>query len=353
MAAIAASAGASAAGSIVGGIIASQQAKKAAAAQAAATQAAITELQKVGIPSIEAQKIVLQNPAFVEQYVAQQAQAEQQGQSQFNNIQESPELRGNTLSAISKMNEQASAPLTATEKAELNAQRRTAESGLTSNMGRILQEQQARGMLSGDQELAAKMQAAQATMQQEAQGSQSMMGQAQQRALDSLLNSSNMSAQLRAADFGQASQKASAQDVINAFNTQNRQQTGLTNTSAQNAANLRNVEAKQSLENQRAINANLQETNNKGLLQQQYNNELGKAQAMAGAYTGQANMIGQQGAAQAANTMGMYQGIGQAAAGGAQAYSAHQDSQAANQANRQAASDNLSAAVLNSQSRGK
>ena len=65
---------------------------------------------------------------------------------------------------------------------------------------------------------------------------------------------------------------------------------------------------------------NQQETYNKQLLQQDYQNRLAKAQSLANAYTGAGSQAAAAGATQAANTTAMWQGIGQAGAGAAQAY---------------------------------
>jgi hypothetical protein len=92
-----------------------------------------------------------------------------------------------------------------------------------------------------------------------------------------------MASQMSQQQLALAGQKASAADVINQFNTQNRQ-----NVNAQNLA------SRQSIANQQAANRNQQEMYNKGLIQQDFQNRMAKATGVTGQQTNLANVYGQQ-----------------------------------------------------------
>ena len=134
----------------------------------------------------------------------------------------------------------------------------------------------------------------------------------------------NLAGSQREQAYQEEAQKATALDRMTELNQAARyniqgQNVDRTNQQRQNLA-----EMKQQLENQRASTANVQETHNKGLLQQNYQNQLAKAQSLANAYTGVGSQALAAGQNQAANTMAMWQGIGNAATGGLQLYGASQ-----------------------------
>jgi hypothetical protein len=103
----------------------------------------------------------------------------------------------------------------------------------------ILQNMAQRGISGSGQELAAQLQSSQAASQLASQQGMQQAAQAQQARVNALNNLSNMATGIESTDFERQAQKAQAQDVINQFNTQNR-----------NVAGLRDLDLQQSLRNE-------------------------------------------------------------------------------------------------------
>jgi len=117
---------------------------------------------------------------------------------------------------------------------------------------------------------------------------------AQQRALDAILQSGQLGGQMQSNEFNQKAQVAAAQDAINKFNAQNRQQVGLYNTTNSNNAQAANLAEKQRIADANVATANQQNLYNNSLSQQDFENKYKKAGGVAGAYQGLGNTYGQQ-----------------------------------------------------------
>jgi hypothetical protein len=313
--------------SIAGGVIAGKQSKRAQAAFEAAQAQAIAALEAVGIPSIEAQQIVLQNPQMVGELVPELQQVIEQEKSAMEGVQVPSQYKEAQERALDKLINMGETPFTLSEQIAQDQQRRETQG--------LIEQQNARNMLNAAQRgiagsgLEFGLNASQAQQQQQAlaNASEAKMQQAQQRALESIAQAGSLGTQLSGQSFQQQSDVAKAKDIINQFNTQSRQGVQSANVAAQNAAKLRNLDTKQQLELARAQTVNTQEQYNKGLIQQDYQNRLAKAQAIANARVGAAGTAYQGGLAGAANTMGMYSGIGQAFGGIGQAFAANSGKQ--------------------------
>jgi hypothetical protein len=170
-----------------------------------------------------------------------------------------------------------------------------------------MQNMAARGQAGSGNELMARMMAAQNSSNQMANSGNQIAAQAQQRALEALMQSGQMAGDIRNQNFGQDSAVASAQDEIARFNTQNRIGTQQRNVGSRNQANLRNLENQQNIMNQNTGLRNQQEVHNKGLYQQDFSNRMQKAGALANAHLGQASAYD----ASAGRTASMWSGIGQ------------------------------------------
>jgi hypothetical protein len=170
-----------------------------------------------------------------------QAQAAIQQQSTMAGIQVDPSLMNAQTQALTQLQQIASSGgLTPTDKAQLmqindqvNAQ----------NQGRQLAVQdQARqqGIGGSGADLAARLSSAQAANTAASEAGTTVAANAQQRALQAIQQSGQLGGQIQQEQFGEAAQKAQAQDAINQFNTGLQQQTNLTNAQNQQQANLTN-----------------------------------------------------------------------------------------------------------------
>ena len=96
---------AGAATSLIGGSAAKKQAEAALAQQKAFTEKAIAELQKVIPPGVDAQKIVLENPKLVFDYIPQLAQEFPEMKSKFDQIEVDPRLKAEQTKALQGLSE--------------------------------------------------------------------------------------------------------------------------------------------------------------------------------------------------------------------------------------------------------
>jgi len=124
-----------------------------------------------------------------------------------------------------------------------------------------------------------------------------------------------MSSAMQQQQFGQEADKARAADIINQFNVANAQQVSRENVGSKNQAGLRNLSEQQRLAENAANVRNQQQQFNKGLVQQQFQNQMGLAGAKAGIYGNMANQQAQAGANTAAGIAGIGQGTGTILAG--------------------------------------
>ena len=265
---------------IIGGIMGKSSAKKAAgaaAAERAQAQANMEEavriLEAIGIPSVEAQKIVLAQPELAGQLVA-----EQTGPSAFEQVSTDPRLEQAQKQALEGLRQRSVEGLTAEDLAKfeelrtgLKAQQQAQEAG-------ILQSMAERGTLGSGQELAVRLNAAQ-------QGNQSALNQGNELAAqavaarrEALSSMGGLAGNMRTQQFGEQERIAQAKDLINQFNMSNRQDVAG-----------RNLAQKQAFLDNKTNIANEQERANKGLIQQNFQNQMNKAQAIGNARTGQAN----------------------------------------------------------------
>jgi hypothetical protein len=241
----------------------------------------IARLEAIGIPTIEAQQIALTNPEMVDML-----EAEQMGPSAMESLQEDPRLAQAQRSALADMTELGQQGLGAEDKAAFNELRRKAAAQAQAQIATQEQRMSEQGM--GDSGVSAMLRqaAGQQAADRMSQEGMNIAAQAAAARRQALGQQSDMASRMSQQQLALGSQKASAADSIKQFNTQARQQTNMANTAYQ-----------QQLANQRAANANQQEIYNKGLQQQQFQNQMARATGVTGAQSNLASNLQAQGAA--------------------------------------------------------
>jgi len=256
----------------MGGLFGSSSAGSGASAQANALEArAVEELDKLQIPDIEKQKIMLEMPKLVGLL-----QSETTDPSAFEALEIPQELRDNILGAIESEKEYAEQGITEEDRARLENIQRMTQADEQARQESIMQSMAERGASGSGSELAQRLMANQASADRAQQASRELASQASQNRRQAAQNVANMSGQLADRDVNLASQKASAADEIARFNAMNRQ-----NVAQHNLANRQNIA------NQQTGLRNQQQQYNKGLIQQDFKNRMMKA-------TGMANQLGNQ-----------------------------------------------------------
>ena len=261
----------------------------------------IARLEAIGIPTIEAQKIALESPELVGML-----EAEALGPSRFEQIQMDPRLQAAQMAALEDITGIA-------EAGGLDAQTRLA---LEEGLGRVAGAEQARlqqlredPTLGQGQKLALQAQAVQGAGQSARDVALQSAAQAQQARMAALGQQANLASGMQQQQLGLAGQKATRADEIK-----------LEDKRAREAINLFNAQQRQNIANMGTATRNQQEMYNKGLIQQQFQNQMAKATGVTGQQTQLANLYGQQAAAAQQAQQAMTSGILQAGATVAGAY---------------------------------
>jgi hypothetical protein len=238
----------------------------------------IARLEAIGIPTIEAQKIALEAPELVGVL-----EAEQLGQSRFEDVQMDPRLQAAQMAALEDI----------TGIAEAGGLDSMSRLNLEEGLGRIAGAEQARlqalkedPTLGQGQRLALQSQAVQSAGQSGRDVALQTAAQAQQARMAALGQQANMASGMQQQQLGLAGQKASAADAIAQFNAQQRM-----------GVQSQNLGSRQAIANQAAATRNQQEMYNKGLIQQQFQNEMAKATGVTGQQSQMATNLQQQAAA--------------------------------------------------------
>lgn len=301
-------------GSLLGGIFGmSAQDRAAAQAKELAAQS-VRDLEAIGIPSIEAQRIVLEQYQSAGEYTPELEEAITQGSSAMEGLTTDPKYKEAQLQALSKLQEVGdSGGMTLSDRSTLEKTMGNLNAKARGQREAILQDAQQRGGYGSGTSLAAQLMAQQDQAGAAREAGLSAAASAQQRALQAIQDAGSLGTNLRNQEFGEKADIARAKDQIQQWNAANRQDTQGRNTTTANQAQQLNLQARQNLGNSNVDTRNKQETYNKGLYQQQYENQMQNATAKANARAGQATQATNAGNQTAAMWSGIGSGVNQAA----------------------------------------
>ncbi len=247
------------------------------------TAKALETIQNVPLPVLKEyypelyQQVVSLNPEM--------ESAVNLGPSEMQGIATDPSLRAAQMKALNKL--QGIGDAGGMDSQFLADQSRLESDINTNTRGReeaIMQNLDTRGMAGGMSELVARNQAVQSGANTQAQMAMDKKAQADQRALQALISGGQMGGQMQAQDFSQAAQKAQAADSISKFNAANQQQVIGNNAATKNNAQQWNATNAQNTANSNTGLSNQSTQYNLDIAQRKYDNEMKKAQGVAGAY---------------------------------------------------------------------
>lgn len=248
-------------------------------------QDAINAVQGVKTPDANQMMVTLQNMVQQGQITPEQMQTALVDRNAFDNIVSSPEFAAAQQTALTQLQQIGSeGGLTPLDRAKLQDIRNEQN---TTNRGQeqaIMQNARERGIGGSGLEMASRLQAQQSAADRASQQGTDVAALAQQRALDAIQSAGAMGGQMQEAEFNRGAAKATSQNAIDAANAAMMNQGNLYNTQAANAAQAANLGEKQRVSDANVGIQNTQEVSNKALAQQTYQNELAKAQALAGTY---------------------------------------------------------------------
>ncbi len=179
----------------------------------------------VEAPGYQAAQVQAEGPVEFGDTDARLAALDSIDGSAFEGIEGDPRLENKQYESLGALDEIIQGGgMTAADQANLS---RVGNQAAQADKGRrdaILQNMQARGMGGGGMELLAQLQSSQAATDRQSQESMDVAGMAQQRALDAIMQSGQLSGQMRGQQFGEDSEIAAAKDAIAKFNNQNSNQ---------------------------------------------------------------------------------------------------------------------------------
>lgn len=239
---------------------------------------------KLSIPDIESQKVKLEEMVLQGIITPEQAETFLQSDTGLKEISTDPRLKNAQMASLSALEDIANnGGLSMTDRSKLSEMESQIGQAERGSREAILQNARQRGVSGSGMELGAQMINQQGSASRRSQAGLDIAAQAEQRALEALMQSGQLSGQIRGQEFGEQSQTAAAQDAINRFNAQNKQAVDEANIGRRMGAQMANLGEKQRVSDSNVGIRNNQETTNKGLYQQQFQNQLAKAQGQSGA----------------------------------------------------------------------
>jgi hypothetical protein len=278
---------------LLGGILGNDAGEEQMAKSLGLSREALQELRNLYVPTVEEQKIQLVNPEL-----AGLLEAEQLGESSLAGVSSDPRLKQAQMKALEELSGLSEQGLGVEDQAAFNQLKRQAGAEAKAQQASILQNAAAQGTLDSGNTIMAQLNASQAQANRLQQGAENQAAEAARARRQALAQYGDMSSNMANQDFSQKSQIASAKDAIAKFNSQNKQN-----------VNQYNLGQRQTIANQTADNRNKQEMYNKGLIQQQFQNNLSKATGVAGQTNNLANQYAQQGQAAAQGQAAMNSAI--------------------------------------------
>lgn len=297
----------------IGGALIGDSKRNAANEEAAKAQAAaLKQWMDINVPTVADQQIFLEKLKSEGQLSPELEQAYAQQDSEMRNIAVDPRMKEAQLEALSSLKSISdSGGRTLMDRAAQEAAMSEAAQYEQGQRGALAQSMASRGLSGSGMEYAAQLANQQAGATRAHQAGMSAAAMAQARALEAIQQRGAMAGTMRSQEFGEQSQQAQAQDLINRFNTQNRTDVQQRNVAANNAGQLYNLGNAQRISDTNVGLSNQQQMHNKGLLQSQFQNQTQKAAGVAGQYNNQAAAQQKAGADAAAMWSGIGQGVGQ------------------------------------------
>lgn len=266
-------------GNILGGILGGNAASMDRSHAQDAMKQAAAVYDKIGMPPDTSKALILQQLKQVGLYTPELEQDLNNtfAQSAVGAIKEDPTLRKAQTDALTSMQQRAKVGLSAEDRAALNQVRSQVQQDANANRQSVLQQMQARGMGGSGASLVAQLQAGQDAQNLASSQSDSLMGQAQTKALSALGQSANMASDVRGQDFSNNQVKANAVDERNRFLANNSIARQQANVQSLNSAQLANLQEQQRVSDANAAMQNTEKQRQAQAQQDQYSQKLAYA----------------------------------------------------------------------------
>ena len=275
----------------------------------------VAEYEAIGVPSIEAQQIVLEPYKQQGILTPEMEQLVTLGDSQMGGISTDPALRESQMNALNELERVGEGGLRLSDQAayekvlgETGAQNRGAQEAIVQNM-------KERGAYGSGNELATRLMAQQESANRAHGEGLNIAASAADRALSAIMQGGELGGAIRGQDWAEKESVAKAQDAIAAFNAQNQQGLYGRNTERRNDAQAMNLGSSQQIANANTDLRNQGQIHNKGLYQQEFENKLSKQDGLSGARQGLAGSYADRGRRTADMVAGIGKGLGEGLTG--------------------------------------
>ena len=274
-------------GSILGGLMGSKSADKAAKRAEKMAREAAGAIDGVYVPTVEEMQIQLQKLVSMGEISPEDAEAVLIEKSNYENVTTQNAGTDAEYAALQELQDIVSNDgMTAATRARVAD---IQDEFGTTNRGAqeaILQDAASRGISGSGLEMAARLSAEQAAASDANRAGLQTAADAEQRALEAIIQQGQLGGQISESDFAKQAKIAEAKDLIAKFNATNKQNVGLTNTASRNAAQAANLAEQQRLSDANIANENANRERNSNLKQQAYENSMEKAKSRAAALSG-------------------------------------------------------------------
>lgn len=249
---------------------------------------ALEQIRNLKLPDIEQLKLQLEELRSQGKITPEMQETFLQQVSDVQKIQTDPRLKDSQMSALEKLKAIGNDGLGAQDRLRINDVRRNVAQDQQAADAAIMQSMNARGAGGSGVELAQRLISGQGQADRASQEGDRIAAMANQQALEAIMKGGQLGGDIRTQEFNEEARKAEAQDVINRFNTANRQAQSNANVNLRNTAQASNLAEAQRIADSNTGTRNYQQKYNKELVVDDYDRQLEKAKAMKTALGDQA-----------------------------------------------------------------
>lgn len=280
-----------------------------------------SQYQNLQMPTIEQQTMTPEEYMIAGTMDPTLLQAEQLGATDaFQNINLDPRLQKTQKDTLSMLEKIAGSGYSEEDKAALQLALNKTNANEQARQQAMLQQQDARGVGSSDAALAMRSASAQSQANRDSEAAMQKAIEGRNRALQAATQAGSMAGQMENAAYSREAQEAAAMNAREASNAQLRNEAQQRNAQAKNAAQQFNLQNAQQVSGANVSARNAAQSQNKGLHQQQYQNQLQRLSGLGVAAGNQANNLQNN----AQRTADMWSGIGSGVGSGVMGYAASQ-----------------------------
>lgn len=268
----------------------------------------LAEYEKIGIPPVEAQQLLLSEFSKQGLLTPELEQIIKMGNSNTEGISTDPLLRNAQMDALSELQNIAGADgLRLVDQARLEGILSQINADERGSREAILSDMRAKGAMTSGNQLGAQLMNQQNAATNAYNSGLNTAALAQQNALNAIMGSSDLAGNIRGTDFDEAYKKAMASDEIDKFNTMATMDRQARNVDRINQAQAGNLSEAQRIADANTNLKNYEQEYNKNLIQKQFENQMNLSGAKANARSENAQNTIQSGK----NTAAIFGGIGQ------------------------------------------